>query len=66
MTLIKDTALANVTGAFSELILTAQKETIRTQQLWPLFYTAVFYLAAVGIFTLLFKLFEKKLSYFKA
>lgn len=66
MTLIKDTALANVTGAFSELILTSQKETIRTQQLWPLFYTAVFYLAAVGIFTLLFKFFEKKLSYFKA
>lgn len=66
MTLIKDTALANVTGSFSELILTAQKETIKTQQLWPLFYTAVFYLAAVGIFTLLFKLFEKKLSYFKA
>ena len=66
MTLIKDTALANVTGSFSELILTSQKETIRIQQLWPLFYTAVFYLAAVGIFTLIFKFLEKKLNYFKA
>ena len=34
--------------------------------MWPLFYTAVFYLAIVGILTLLFGFFEKKLSYFKA
>ena len=34
--------------------------------MWPLFYTAVFYLAFVGILTLLFGYFEKKLSYYKA
>ena len=34
--------------------------------MWPLFYTAVFYLVLVGILTLLFGYLEKKLSYFKA
>jgi polar amino acid transport system permease protein len=33
--------------------------------IWPIFYTAVFYLAYVGILTLLFGYFEKKLSYYK-
>ena len=32
---------------------------------WPLFYTGVFYLAFVGVLTLLFGYFEKKLSYFR-
>ena len=32
---------------------------------WPMFYSAVFYLAFVGILTLLFGYFEKKLSYYK-
>ena len=66
MTLIKDTALANITGTFAELIKTAKDYSSSEGLIWPLFYTAVFYLAAVGIFTLLFKYFEKKLSYFKA
>ena len=40
---------------------------IRTAGLiWPLFYTAVFYLAFCGLLTLLFGAIEKKLSYFKA
>ena len=34
--------------------------------IWPLFYTAVFYLAFVGILTLLFSYFEKKLDYYKS
>ena len=34
--------------------------------MWPLFYTAVFYLAFVGILTLLFGYLEKKLDYYKA
>ena len=33
--------------------------------IWPLFYTAVFYLAFVGILTLLFNYIERKLSYFR-
>ena len=33
--------------------------------IWPLLYTAVFYLVANGILTLLFSWFEKKLNYFK-
>ena len=32
---------------------------------WPLFYTGVFYLAFVGVLTLLFNFIEKKLDYFK-
>ena len=32
---------------------------------WPLFYTAVFYLAFVGVLTILFSFIERKLSYFK-
>ena len=66
MTLIKDTALAKVTGSVVELTQKAYEIMGVHAIIWPLFYTAVFYLAAVGIFTLLFKHFEKKLSYFKA
>ena len=33
--------------------------------IWPMFYTAVFYLIFVGVLTLLFGYFEKKLSYYK-
>ena len=33
--------------------------------MWPLFYTAVFYLAVNGLLTLLLGWFERKLSYFK-
>ena len=32
---------------------------------WPLFYTGVFYLAFVGILTLLFNYIERRLDYFK-
>ena len=33
--------------------------------IWPLFYTAVFYLVVNGILTLLFSWAEKKLNYFR-
>lgn len=66
MSLIKDTALANVTGTVVEVIQSAYQIMSVHAMVWPLFYTSVFYLAAVGIFTLLFKYAEKKLSYFKA
>ena len=64
ITLIKDTALARII-MIPELIQAAEVYA-GYGLMWPLFYTAVFYLALVGILTLLFGYFEKKLSYFKA
>jgi polar amino acid transport system permease protein len=64
ITLVKDTALARVISVM-EMLKAA--ETFASRGLiWPMFYTAVFYLALVGILTLLFGFFEKKLSYYKA
>ncbi|MBE6717839.1 MAG: amino acid ABC transporter permease [Ruminococcaceae bacterium] len=63
ITLVKDTALARVI-MIEELIQAAQNYTAYGL-MWPLFYTAVFYLAFVGILTLLFGYFEKKLDYYK-
>ncbi len=63
ITLIKDTALARVVMVV-EIIKVAEKFTARAM-IWPLFYTAVFYLIFVGALTLLFGKAEKKLSYFK-
>ncbi len=64
ITLVKDTALARVIMVV-ELIKTAENFAAYGL-MWPLFYTAVFYLAFVGILTLLFGYFEKKLSYYRA
>ena len=64
ITLVKDTALARVI-MIVELIQAAQNFA-GYGLMWPLFYTAVFYLIFVGILTLLFGYFEKKLDYFKA
>ncbi len=63
ITLVKDTALARVI-AVVEIIWVAE-ELMAHAIIWPLFYTAVFYLAFVGALTLLFGWFEKKLSYYK-
>lgn len=63
MTLIKDTALAN-TIANKEIIMMA-KEFATKGLIWPLFSTAIFFLAFCGILTLLFNYLEKKLDYFK-
>ncbi len=38
---------------------------IKKGLIWPLFYTAVFYLVLSGILTILLNQFEKKLDYFK-
>ena len=64
ITLVKDTALARVI-MIPELIQAAEVYA-GYGLMWPLFYTAVFYLAIVGILTLLFGYCEKKLGYFKA
>lgn len=62
ITLVKDTALANTIGVI-EIIILAKGFTYKA--IWPLFYSAVFYLIFVGALTLLFGYLEKKLSYFK-
>ncbi len=64
ITLVKDTALARVIMVV-ELIQAAQNYAAYGM-MWPLFYTAVFYLIFVGLLTLLFGYFEKKLDYYKA
>ena len=64
ITLVKDTSLAK-TIAIMELIMTGESYMKSAGITWPLFYTAVFYLALVGILTLLFNYAERKLSYFR-
>ena len=63
ITLVKDTALARVI-MIVELIQAAQNFA-SYGLMWPLFYTAVFYLAFVGLLTLLFAYLEKKLNYYR-
>ena len=64
ITLVKDTALAN-TIVVAEIIYHAKTISNTIAEIWPLFYTAVFYLIFVGVLTLLFGWLEKKLSYYK-
>ena len=63
MTLVKDTSLARV--ILVEEIIKHAEDFIMRGIVWPLFYSAVFYLVFVGILTLVFRYAEKKLSYFK-
>lgn len=64
MTLIKDTALANII-ATKEIIMMSS-EFINRGLIWPLFSTGVFFLVFCGILTLLFGWLEKKMDYFRA
>ena len=64
ITLVKDTALARVIMIVE--IIKAAQEFAAYGLMWPLFYTAVFYLVFVGLLSLLFGYFEKKLDYYKA
>ena len=65
ITLVKDTALANVI-AIPEIIKCAKDMAATDALIWPLFYTAVYYLLFVGLVTILLGYAEKRLSYFKA
>ena len=65
ITLVKDTSLARVV-TYYELIYFAQCYIKNGGLLWPLFYTAVYYLVFTALLTLLFRWLEKKLDYFKA
>ncbi len=63
ITLVKDTSLARVI-ANKEILMVAENFTTKGL-IWPLFSTAIFFLAAVGILTLLLGWLERRLSYFK-
>lgn len=63
ITLAKDTSLASVI-AIPEILMNA-KDFSMEGLIWPLFYSAVFFLAFCGILTLLFSYIEKKLDYYK-
>ena len=64
ITLEKDTSLAR-TIAIIEITMAGEAFMKSKGITWPLFYTGVFYLAFVGLLTLLFSFIERKLSYFK-
>lgn len=63
ITLLKDTALVRVINVY-ELIWKGES-FIKKGMIWPLFYTAVFYLILNGILTMLLEKGEKKLDYFR-
>ena len=65
ITLVKDTSLARVV-TYYELIYFAQRYTKSEGLLWPLFYTAIYYLVFTAVLTVLFRKLEKKLDYFKS
>lgn len=63
ISLVKDTSLARVI-VVTELVKSAENFLVKGL-VWPLFYTAAFYLVFVGILTLLFRFLEKNLAYIK-
>ena len=64
ITLVKDTSLARIIAAY-ELTFAGYSFMKSAGLTWPLFYTGVFYLAFIGLLTLLFNYIERKLDYFK-
>ena len=65
ITLVKDTSLARIIMVY-EIIWNAQRFVKSDGLLWPLFYTAAYYLVFCGALTLLFGYIEKKMSYFRS
>lgn len=64
ITLVKDTSIARIISAY-ELTFAGYSFMKSAGITWPLFYTGVFYLAFVGILTLLFHYIERRLDYFR-
>ena len=68
ITLVKDTSLARII-ALQEVIWAGQAFLKGSHgisgQIWPLFFTGIYYLVFCGVLTLLFAKLEKKLDYFK-
>ena len=63
ITLVKDTSLARVI-AISEILMEATEFTT-VGLIWPLFYTALFFLVFCGGLTILFNFIEKKFDYYR-
>ena len=68
ITLVKDTSLARIISL--QEIIWAGYAFVKSShgisgQLWPLFFTGIYYLIFSGVLTLLFGYIEKKLDYFK-
>lgn len=68
ITLVKDTSLARII-ALQEIIWAGQSFLKGSQGIsgviWPLFFTAIYYLVFTGILTILLGKLEKKLSFFR-
>ncbi len=68
ITLVKDTSLARII-ALQEIIWAGQAFLKGSQgiagAIWPLFFTAIYYLLFTGILTILLGRLEKKLDYFR-
>ena len=68
ITLVKDTSLARII-ALQEIIWAGQSFMKGSQgisgAIWPMFFTAVYYLACNGILTLLLGRLEKKLNHYR-
>lgn len=68
ITLVKDTSLARII-ALQEVIWAGQAFLKGSQGIsgavWPLFFTALYYLLAIGILTVLLGKLEKKLEFFR-
>jgi polar amino acid transport system permease protein len=68
ITLVKDTSLARII-ALQEIIWAGQAFLKGSQgisgAIWPLFFTAIYYLVFTGILTVLLGRLEKKLDYFR-
>ena len=64
ITLVKDTSLARIILVY-EVIWAGQTFIKSSGVIWPLFFTAVYYLLFVGILTIVFGKIEKKLDYYR-
>ena len=64
ITLVKDTSLARVIAVY-EIIWVGQAFIKSDGIIWPLFMTAVYYLAFTGILTILLSKLESKFDYFE-
>ena len=67
ITLVKDTSLSRIISL--QEIIWAGAAFMKTShgisgQVWPLFFTGIYYLIFSGVLTVLFGRLEKKLSYF--
>jgi len=63
ITLVKDTALVRVIAVYE--VIWMGESFIKKGFIWPMFYTAVFYLLVTAVLTFLLDRAEKKLDYFR-